>query len=476
MYELETINNFLRERTGENSDVIMGMGYDATLDRKLGITLIATGFEGKDPFKTETPKKAEAPIEEKIVMTLVTDATATEQIKQEPLSNEINEPAQDHFILDQTEEAPIQFSFDQTPEISAPLFEAEEQVKEVVLDKYDTIWELNAQASIEAADSIEEEMETEEDEVEEIVFDEEMEVEEEVEIEEEMEVLAFEHNELMPSLVLEEADTELEEEIVDDTLLEEESQDEVEEELFILNMEAEKETIISDFILSKPTNIYVEEDDTTEQEIVTPVTASAELIFESNESDSSLELEEEEFILEEINIEEEVYEEELMEEELMEEEMLVDNKLEEEAAPIEMYNEPVIETPAPAEVVFETSFRYEEEPSMQLVMREESNAPVAHVNQQANYDMPLDNAEEQRKKVAERIQKLRNLSFNINNANDPNNDFESVPAYVRRNMEMFGNTLASVENYYSKYTVDKDENNQTQISTINTFMDGKKPD
>jgi cell division protein FtsZ len=113
---------------------------------------------------------------------------------------------------------------------------------------------------------------------------------------------------------------------------------------------------------------------------------------------------------------------------------------------------------------------------MQLVMREESNTPVAHVNQQANYDMPLDNAEEQRRKVAERIQKLRNLSFNINNANDSNNDFESVPAYVRRNMEMFGNTLASVENYYSKYTVDKDENNQTQISTINTFLDGKKPD
>ena len=45
MDELETINNFLRERTGENSDVIMGMGYDATLGQKLGITLIATGFE-----------------------------------------------------------------------------------------------------------------------------------------------------------------------------------------------------------------------------------------------------------------------------------------------------------------------------------------------------------------------------------------------------------------------------------------------
>ena len=85
-------------------------------------------------------------------------------------------------------------------------------------------------------------------------------------------------------------------------------------------------------------------------------------------------------------------------------------------------------------------------------------------------------AEEQRKKVAERIQKLRNLSFNINNASDPNNEFDAVPAYVRRNLDLFGNTMASVENYYSKYTVEKDEHNQTQISTINTFLDGKKPD
>ena len=240
-------------------------------------------------------------------------------------------------------------------------------------------------------------------------------------------------------------------------------------------MKAEKEaTIVSDFILSKPTNIYVAEADEVEEEVSAPVVASNEVIFEIHESDPSLDMAEE-FVLEEIAIEEEV--EELMEEELMEAEMTIDENIaQEEVATVEMYTAPVVETPAPAEVVFETSFRYEEEPTMQLVMREESNAPVAQVNQQANYDMPLDNAEEQRRKVAERIQKLRNLSFNINNVSDSNNDFESVPAYVRRNMEMFGNTLASVENYYSKYTVDKDENNQTQISTINTFMDGKKPD
>ena len=490
MDELETINNFLRERTGEHSDVIMGMGYDATLDKKLGITLIATGFEGKDPFKTETPKKAEAPIEEKIVMTLVTDAVAAEQIKQEPVINEVNEKAEDHFILDQTEETPIHFSFDQAPAIEAPLLVAEEEleeeeIKEVVLDKYDTIWELNAEASIAAADSIEEAME--EDELEELEEDEMLASEEEVE--EEMEVMAFENNDLMPTLVLEEEpafeeEADMEEEL--DELEEVHMEEEVEEEMFTLNMEAEKEaTVISDFILSKPTNIYVEEADEVEEEFSAPVVASNEVIFEVNETDSSVAMEED-FMLEEITVEEEVeemlieeefIEEELMEEELMEVEMTIDENIaEEEVATVEMYTAPVIETPAPAEVVFESSFRYEEEPSMQLVMREESNTPVAHVNQQANYDMPLDNAEEQRRKVAERIQKLRNLSFNINNANDSNNDFESVPAYVRRNMEMFGNTLASVENYYSKYTVDKDENNQTQISTINTFMDGKKPD
>mgnify|MGYP000683732631 FL=1 len=479
MDELETINNFLRERTGEHSDVIMGMGYDATLDKKLGITLIATGFEGKDPFKTETPKKAEAPIEEKIVMTLVTDAVATEQIKEEPLSNEVNEKAADHFILDQTEETPIHFSFDQAPVMEALVLvaeeEVEEEVKEVVLDKYDTIWELNAQASIEAADSIEEEMEAEIAMKEEALeAEEEMEVAEEFEVEEEMKVMAFENNEFIPTLILEEEPA-FEDEV------EEEMEEEVEEEIFTLNMEAEKEaTVVSEFILSKPTNIYVEESDEVEEEISAPVIASNEVIFEINESDPSLEMEED-FMLEEITIDEEVeeelMEEELMEEELMESEMLMDeSSTKEEFVTVEMYDAPVIETPAPAEVIFESSFRYEEEPSMQLVMREESNAPVAHVNQQANYDMPLDNAEEQRKKVAERIQKLRNLSFNINNVNDPSNDFESVPAYVRRNMEMFGNTLASVENYYSKYTVDKDENNQTQISTINTFMDGKKPD
>ncbi len=85
-----------------------------------------------------------------------------------------------------------------------------------------------------------------------------------------------------------------------------------------------------------------------------------------------------------------------------------------------------------------------------------------------------DEIEEQKRKAAERIQKLRNLSFNIN-GNDPNNEFETVPAYIRKNLELY-NTTNSVENFYSNYQVKTDENNQTQISTLNSFLDGKKPD
>jgi cell division protein FtsZ len=57
-----------------------------------------------------------------------------------------------------------------------------------------------------------------------------------------------------------------------------------------------------------------------------------------------------------------------------------------------------------------------------------------------------------------------------------NSEFDSIPAYVRRNMDLFGNTMSSVENFYSMYTVGKEDNSQSPISSINTFLDGKKPD
>jgi cell division protein FtsZ len=69
MDEVEVIQNYLMSKAGDDTDVILGLGYDNSLGDKLGITLIATGFEQKDPFVKKQVVKEE-PKEEKIVMTL----------------------------------------------------------------------------------------------------------------------------------------------------------------------------------------------------------------------------------------------------------------------------------------------------------------------------------------------------------------------------------------------------------------------
>ena len=126
----------------------------------------------------------------------------------------------------------------------------------------------------------------------------------------------------------------------------------------------------------------------------------------------------------------------------------------------------------------------EASPDMQLVFREtDSTADEPGAHQTPSLSVPnspveepaaQDDADDLKRRAAERINKLRNLSFNVNAA-DPNNEFETVPAYIRRNLELY-NTISNVENFYSNYEVKTDENNNTEISTINTFLDGKRPD
>ncbi len=364
MDELETINTILRARTGEHSDVIMGMGYDETLGDKLGITLIATGFEHKDPFKKEAAKEVEVPVEEKIVMTLQSEQQAP--IAPVAAANEPEALAEVEQLVETPEEATISFEL-------APTLQE---------------FEMPAMSNVYvAAPDFEEEEETVE------MF--------EAPITEAVTTESFVVEETVEMPLFQEANT------LDETA-----------EVYELDMEAAEETnFTTEFVLSKPTNIYA--------------TAEAEEEVEAA----------------------------LVEEELVEE----------AAVSLAQVNE------------IETSFRNvematEEEPTMQLVMRETSLEETNNRPQHSSFDISMDNSEEQRRKVAERIQKLRNLSFNINNGADPGTEFDAVPAYVRRNLDLFGNTMASVENYYSKYTVEQDENNQTQISTINSFLDGKKPD
>lgn len=387
MDELEAINTILRARTGEHSDVIMGMGYDETLGDKLGITLIATGFEHKDPFKKEAVKEVEAPLEEKIMMTLQSDQL--EQADQTPAieptaSVEANEPT--------AEEAEV-------PEAELTVEEVEitEDAVEITVD--------------ELAPTMQEFEVPEMSHV--YVSTPDYEEEEEAAVSFESSPI-FEEEVISQEIVLEDFNEAFEEEAI--------------AEVFELNMEEEAvPSFKTEFALNKPVNIYAEAE--LEEEVASEPTTST-------------------FV---------------------------------EAAVNHVVIE-VVETAAPENVEsIETSFRNaamdtEEEPTMQLVMREESSITPQNRPQHSSFDMSLDNSEEQRRKVAERIQKLRNLSFNINNGADPGVEFDAVPAYVRRNLDLFGNTMASVENYYSKYTVEQDENNQTQISTINSFLDGKKPD
>ena len=142
--------------------------------------------------------------------------------------------------------------------------------------------------------------------------------------------------------------------------------------------------------------------------------------------------------------------------------------------------EKVVEQPG-SESIQSTQMEIEEEGTMQLVFKEDVpfeqpvaeqpifNSPVMEV------PTPFDEAEAQKAKAAERLYKLRNLSYNFNAA-DPNNEYENIPAYVRHNLEVHNTTLANVEKFYSSYSVDTDENNVSHISTINTFLEGKKPD
>ena len=69
MDEVEVIQNYLLTQAGEKTDVILGLGYDNSLGEHIGITLIATGFQHKDPFILPVVKKPESN-EEKIVMVL----------------------------------------------------------------------------------------------------------------------------------------------------------------------------------------------------------------------------------------------------------------------------------------------------------------------------------------------------------------------------------------------------------------------
>jgi cell division protein FtsZ len=104
---------------------------------------------------------------------------------------------------------------------------------------------------------------------------------------------------------------------------------------------------------------------------------------------------------------------------------------------------------------------------------ETANVPILAI--QSNWNgMPVEENDEL-SKAAERTKKLRNLSFNYNGLDA--DELENTPAYLRRKDDIH-NTLASVEKFYSDYTVNVNENNEAIINTNskNSFLEGERPD
>jgi cell division protein FtsZ len=348
MDEVDIIQNHLLSQAGEDTDVILGLGYDNTLGNQLGITLIATGFEHRDPFTKREKPKAEAQKEDKILMTLGGELARPKarqpEIKADPLAPTLV----DEIPMPQIQDAEADlFLLHQVPAIEEPA--KEEKPEEVHLQ---------------------------------------------LKLKEEPSPMEIERRELEEQKkALEDKFAQLRNNILGNINAQAASPN------------ANSASAASGGYLARPSNIYAD----SKPEVSTSKSAG----------------------------------------------------------------EPV---PSPKVKLDE-----EESFDMQLVIRNDipaADMPTTYsthtpTNLHAEAPAPQDIAEEEKRKAAERLQKLRNLSFNINAA-DPNNELEAVPAYIRRNMELYNNS-SSVENFYSNYTV-REENNNVQISTINTFLDGKKPD
>ena len=372
MDEVETIQNHLLSQAGEDTDVILGLGYDNALENKIGITLIATGFEHKDPFdKKEAPKEANK-IEDKIVMTLA---------QPEEKKNLYQQPV---------------FQFDQKKEVRKP--EVKEEVK---AQAEPTQQEIKAESTNE---SVVEQMQNamsptlSEQEIKEPIL--------------KQKVAATKKSSAKPQP-----------EIIHFELLSDEELDNFNAIPTPVTAELPKTESYQDHSINKKT--------------VTAQSSGSYLTKPSN---------------------------------LYVEEQLQQNEIEKT---IEEPTLPLIKSAPLDEPLFE----------MELVVKDSAEAlteePCLQQDQQMmmpNEEQPqmLDEADGLKRKALERINKLRNLSFNINSA-DPNNEFEAVPAYLRRNMELH-NSIADVESFYSNYTVKSDQNNQAVIGSINTFLEGKKPD
>jgi cell division protein FtsZ len=396
MDEVEVIQQYLLTRAGENTDVILGMGYDDLLGDKLGITLIATGFEHKDAASI-TPFKKAAPEEEKIIMVLgeqptppaALAATAPPAVVAEIETPQPPAPSASVATVTPAVEVeaidPLMPRLVEEPVVEAALPVAPASSEETIIH-----FELSTPSSS---------------------------LQPEVQIEAETAIAS-----VRPAAVLE-----------------------TDASYLAAAAAPVSAGPAAGGYLTRPANIYAE--------APTPVAAQAPTaVVAAVVSPAPVPPAPVPAAVEQAPIA--------------------------QAAPLAEATPVVSAVSAPAP----TPADEPEELQMQLIEKEELPAAPTPLLYQIHTATPsvqeegisLEDTLEQQRRAADRLQKLRNLSYNVNTA-DPNNEFETVPAYVRRNMELY-NSTSQIENFYSSYEVKDDPAKQGPISTLNTFLDGKKPD
>ncbi|MFM7840183.1 MAG: cell division protein FtsZ [Chitinophagaceae bacterium] len=362
MDEVEVIQQHILSLTGEETDVILGLGYDAQLDDEMSITLIASGYEYTDPFSYQEARQKKTVADEKIVM-----------------------------VLDMKKEVPAQQESNKAGVLAQTPRENQAEQQRVAAEPLSGMQALRQDLQPKLIDP---------------------------DVAEEREAVYFSTQIGDPAAVestVDKKNTEAREEWVLSlpTLSGNTTGNSDSVRTSLSTQQPSNLTTGAGGYLAKPTNIYAEGNELKSNSETTPVNHSKE------------------------------------------------------------------STAAPQQP--------EEEPSemdLQLIFKEElpaADMPGAYQTPHPVTDIPSspgtaqqDEEEDLKRRSAERIQKLRNLSFNINAA-DPNNEFETVPAYIRRNLDL--STPASpAENYYSNYEIRKEEDQTARISTLNTFLDGKKPD
>ncbi len=86
--------------------------------------------------------------------------------------------------------------------------------------------------------------------------------------------------------------------------------------------------------------------------------------------------------------------------------------------------------------------------------------------------------EEQKRALEERAERLRRLSFNVKGS-EGSDELENVPAYMRKNMPLGKDGQSGNDTGYSGYSVGvnpEQGGGPAHIQTLNTFLEGKKPD